>query len=275
MLGSADYLQQLIRLIGATDAVKAAWVGPDTTAPEPAERIAITLVVQADAFTALAQQFAGLGDVAFSGPAADGWRIVTADGLEFAITVASEPGHLSVSGLTPLFNHAGEAETAGPPLDLVEMAGRFWSDLHRAAIALERGWLLSAHGELERCRQGLLDLYRLALAPGEPGRGWSGAEAVPGLADRLAAHADWLVAPLERRGLQRSAHRLASTYESLMLPLCSQLGLTYPMAMRNLAFRRLNAIRPDPAPGEVVERPTAPAPQEGPRRLKVKGKIRR
>ncbi len=257
-MSGADYLKGILRALGEESAVRALYYQAD--GGDLSERVDLYLVAPPSYLDSLAELLALLGDHAFSGNVADGvWRLVLPDGLEIQFHLVDA---LPAPGLTRVFDRTGGgvALKPSPELDLMLMAGRFWSDLHRAAGALGRGQALSAHAELERCRQGLVELYRLA-----------------GVLERVQP---WLVAPLEVEQQWRNGHRLATTYESLMLPLCQRLGVEYPMAMRNLAFRRLEAVRPDRGPEAVV--PPMPeearAPVEPQRRSGMRvarGRIRR
>lgn len=267
---STAFMQQLIRTLYADDRVLAAYLGGDLTGPSPdqLERIDLHLSVEPGFRDGLADWLAPLGETAYSGPDKDGWRVITMDGVEWVLHLASPHGAPPSGDLQPLFDrepdppddrHHDKAESG---LDLVAVAGAFWSDLYRAAGALGRRHSLTAHGWLEECRRGLIDLYRLALSPGHSGRGWEGADAVPGLLDALGPGKEWLVAPLDSVAQWRSAHRLAVAYESLMLPLCQRLSLPYPMAMRNLAFRRLELARPDQRRSDAVQ-PEPSRPDQG------------
>ncbi|MFZ5814518.1 MAG: hypothetical protein ACOY93_04370 [Bacillota bacterium] len=270
---SAAFLQQLLRLLHADPAVRAAYLGGDMArpAPEQIERVDLHLAAEPPFREALGERLAAAGETAYSGAEGDGWRAVTPDGVEWRFYLYA-PAEPFPAGLQPLFDRReGSAGGAGPApggsaLDLTGMAGRFWADLYRAARELGQGRCLAAHGYLEACRQALVDLYRLAAAPAELGRGWEGADQIAA----LAPVREWLVAPLELRAQWRCAHRLAAGYESLMLPLCQRLGLSYPMAMRNLAFGRLDQVRPDRA--EAGGRPEPPPPE--PVRPEPSGRMR-
>lgn len=162
-------------------------------------------------------------------------------------------------------------------------AARFWTDLHLAVEAIGLAQPLTAHGRLERCRAALIDLYRLALSPGAPGAGYEGAEALPGAGKVLEGLLEWLVAPLDPKAQWRCAHRLATTFEKLMLPLAERLQLDYPWPSRNLAFKRLDETRPDrataaaeapavPRFAELTNVPDAPSRVPGPARFKLKSR---
>jgi|GEM_PF-2780647 len=253
MMTGTEYLQALVRLLGEEAAIRALYYGGD-----PADRIDLYLVAPSDYAESLAELLALVGEHAFTGEVDGVRRVLTHDGLELRLHLVDA---LPAAGLTRIFDRAGGVPVRpAPAVELGQMSGHFWSDLHRAAGALGRGRPLAAHAELERCRRGLLELYRLA-----------------GVAE---PHLPWLVAPLEVEQQWRCAHRLATTYESLMLPLCQRLGVEYPMAVRNLAFRRLEEAKPDRGPEAVaVPKEAEPErPQEGERRagLRVaRGRIRR
>jgi hypothetical protein len=294
---STEFLQGLIRRLYGEDAVQAAYLGGDLVSGAAVERIDLFLAAAPAFRTGLAAWLAPLGEQPYSGSEPDGWRVVTPDGVEWRFHFAVPA---DTAGLQPLFDRrkavgttAGEAvgttaeESVEPPaggaaeppaeegVDLTAMAGRFWADLYRAARALAKGAVFTAHGDLERCRRALVDLYRLALAPRQAGRGWEELDGIAGVEPLK----EWLVAPLEVRAQWRSAHRLAAAYESLMLPLCQRLGLAYPMAMRNLAFQRLDQARPDrgaegAAPAEAAPPAPAPAAPAGKMRI-ARGQIRR
>lgn len=161
-------------------------------------------------------------------------------------------------------------------------AAQFWTDLHQATEAIGQAQPLTAHGRLERCRAALIDLYRLALSPGAPGAGYEGAESLPGASKVFEGMLEWLVAPLDSKAQWRCAHRLATTFEKLMLPLAERLQLAYPWPIRNLTFKRLDETRPDrpataaaeapavPRFAELTATPDAPPRSPGPARFKLK-----
>lgn len=291
---STTFLQQLIRTLYAEPLVSAAYLGGDLAgaAPDLIERVELHLAAAPAFARGLATWLSPLGEAAFSGPEetafsgpdTQGWRVVTLDGVEWCFFFYPEERLVPSAGMTPLFDRRSTLPTAppAPALDLGLMAGRFWSDLYRAARALCQGQTLTAHGHLEEGRRALVDLYRLAIAPGAPGRGWAGADLLAGVNQGLVPMREWLVAPLDLRAQVRSAHRLGAAYESLMLPLCQRLGVPYPMAMRNLAFKRLEQARSGAKPESegTGEAATAPVPpQEAPApigRMRVaKGRIKR
>jgi hypothetical protein len=258
----SQYLQRLIRHLAGTPAVTAAFAGGGLAAGggDPFAELELYAVAPGGLGQDLPAFLAPVGETAYlsaRGPSA--CRIVTNDGL--AITLTAAPTAAALTGLTgtqALFDRTGSggATPAGPataPLpDLAAAAATFWHDLWSAAAAIGQGRPLTAHGRLESCRTALVDLYRLALAPGRPGAGYEAAEALPGAA-ALEKLFEWLVSPLDLREQWRCATRLAAAYESLVLPLLERLGLTYPWAMRNLAFARLDQVRPDrPAAGSTA-----------------------
>jgi hypothetical protein len=148
----------------------------------------------------------------------------------------------------------------------------FWSALHRAAVAIGGQHPLEAHGELERCREALINLYRLALAPGNGQVGWEGADALPG-AQALKSLHEWLVCPLQTRLQWHCACKLAAAYESMVLPLMERMGEPYPWAMRNRTFERLEQVRPDRGAQAIPALPIAkeePPEPTGPVRIRIK-----
>lgn len=253
------YLQRLIRLCAATPAITAAAVA----AVDQFAELVLYLQAPDGLSDGISAWLAPLGETVYAGP--DG--VVTTEGLviEVRVNVAPPPG------TQVLFERGAQTPPAVEMPDLAAVAARFWRDLYHGGAAIGREELLTAHGRLEACRVALVDLYRLALAPGRPGQGWEGFEGLPGADRLLESTGEWLVAPLELRSQWRCAGRLAEAYEKLMLPLAERLQLDYPWAMRNLAFRRLDEIRPDRATG-----PEAPVPRlrdlatEAPGRVKVK-----
>jgi hypothetical protein len=264
--GSA-YLQGLIRYVAATPAVTAAAV----VTHEPHAELDLYLTAPDGLPTPLPEWLAPLGETAFLG--AD--EIITGDGLTIRVWV----NHPAPAGAQVLFGAPAFGAVAAAMPDLAAAAARFWRGLYHACGALGQEQPLTAHGRLEACRTQLLDLYRLALAPGRSGNGWAAMEALPGAAKVLEGLTEWLVAPLELRAQWRCAFRLAEAYEQLMLPLAERLHLAYPWAMRNLAFRRLDEIRPDKAAGLTGDVPRLrdaaeePAPRPG--KAKVKVRVRR
>jgi hypothetical protein len=283
MTAATQYLKRLISQAADSPEVVAAYVGGALALAEhdPFGELDLYLVAPDGLSPDLLAWVAPLGETALALPSPDGCRVVTPDGLAINITVADHAEAIRAEGLRAVFNRGDGKPSAPVPRlpDPAAEAARFWDGLFRAGAAIGRGWSFTAHGELERCRAQLVDLYRLALAPGEPTTGWQGADTLPGGERILEGLREWLVCPLDSRAQWRMAKRLAGSYESLMLPLIERLGLPYPMAMRNLAFRRLDDIRPDRRPDEE----TAVPPQEpegtrapaGPTRFKTKGRIAR
>ncbi|MDF2629056.1 MAG: hypothetical protein K0R39_2887 [Symbiobacteriaceae bacterium] len=162
-------------------------------------------------------------------------------------------------------------------------ASQFWLDLHHATEAIGQGQPFTAHGRLEPCRAALVGIYRLALSPGAPGAGYEAAESLPGAAKVLDNLLEWLVVPLDPRAQWRCAHRLATNFEKLMLPLSERLHIDYPWAIRNLTFKQLDEIRPDrlttaaeaptvPRFADLANVPDAPQKTPGPARFKLKSR---
>jgi len=240
------YVQSLLRHVARTPAVLGVYARP------PLWTDAALVLVIADGFPGgVATWLAETGEAALVDPGESGCRVITLTGtvIDVAVVFATQP--LPSGALQEIFRR----DIAGPPVadgpqgagdsrDLGADAGRFWGHMYTAAMALGRGWPFTAHGELEFCRVHLVDLYRLALAPGDAEVGWVGIEGLQG-ASALEGAQSWLVAPLQTVEQWRSATRLAAAYESLMLPLAERMGLAYPWPMRNLAFAKLDAVRPD------------------------------
>lgn len=283
----SHYLQALIRHAAADAAVEAAYVGGPLAAggADPYGELELHLAAPAEFRAGLTGWLGGLGETALLEPTPAGCRVVTPDGLQIEIIVSDR---VAPTGLQAVFQrNVGSAPTT-PALeqvhDLALEAAACYGAIYRAAAALGRGLSLTAHGELEQARERLVNLYRLALSPGNPGRGWAGADRLPGGAKALAGVREWLVCPLELQAQWRCAHRLATTYESLVLPLTERLGLPYPWAMRNLVFHRLEQVKTAwanaeaEARGEVpVTKAPEPAPEPppartGPARFKVKSR---
>lgn len=264
------FLQDLMRLLYADERVAAAYLA------QAAGRIDLYVGAPADLARELSARLGGSQEAAYSGPAAEGWRLITLDGVEWLLHLLG-PAMVPPPGAEALFDRrTSPPEPApAPGLDLPALAGSFWCELYRAADALRQKHLLTAHGRLEECRRRLVDLYRLALGAQAPGKGWEGADEVPGLVRALGQLGDWLVVPLEPRALWRSAQRLATTFESLTLPLCERLSAAYPMAMRNLAFRRLDEARPEQPERAPEALPPKTAPPRAARMRVSRGRIRR
>lgn len=246
---SAEFLQQLLRGLFTEPRVHAAYLSGDLLEPSSQElnQMEIHLAVERSFRRQIGEWLPKVGEVAYSGVDSHGWTAVTPDGVEWRFCFYTPDDLIRTEGSQRLFDRRPAPSTLAvpehPELDLAALAGRFWRDLYRAARALELNQTLTAHHWLQSCGGELIQLYRLALAPGTPGDGWEGADAIPGLSAALDPVRDALVAPLEGRAQRRSAHRLASAYEGLMLPLCERLGVEYPMEMRNLAFQRLDLGR--------------------------------
>lgn len=263
-------MQDLVKLLGADQRVAAAYCS------RAAGRIDLHICAPAGLAQELGALLGGAHEVAYSGPAPEGWRMITLDGTEWVLHFRA-PAASPPQGAEVLFDRrsAPPEPAEGPRVDLPALAGSFWCELYLAAEALRQRHLLTAHGRLEECRQRLVDLYRLALAAEAPGKGWEGADEVPGLAKALAPLNEWLVVPLEARALWRSAHRIAAAFESLVLPLFERLSAEYPMAMRNLAFRRLDEARPEQRERAPEALPAKTSPPRPARMRVAKGRIRR
>ncbi|MGE5674225.1 MAG: hypothetical protein ACM3XM_10085 [Mycobacterium leprae] len=280
----ALYLGQLARLVAATPAIRGLYLASHSGSDRFGEaRLYLTALPSFP--SGLLQWLEPAGETAYTALTAAGADIVMMDGLTITLIVGSRaPG----VGWTPLFERenpsnipdgsAGVSAEPEPDGAFVARVSRFWRYLFAAGAALGQGEPFSAHGDLEECRQVLLALYRTALAPADTGEGYGGIDRLPG-AEALAGLTEWLVAPLDIRAQWRCATRLAATYESLMLPLVDRLGLDYPWALRNLAFRRLELVRPElgeegatEAARQVRSAPAveAPAGPPGPARFKVK-----
>lgn len=268
----AHYLQRLVRRCAETPCIAAAAVAGPAAGDRFAE-LDLYLTVTGVLPNSVPEWVAPLGETAFAG---DG-EVITADGL----TIRIHTGRTAPAGAQLLFDRgappAPAVDEGAPPFpDLAADAALFWRDLFVAAAAIGREQPFTAHGRLERCRQALAGIYRLALQPGRPGAGWEGLEALPGAGTALDGLAQWLVQPLDLRAQWRCAGRLAEAYEKLVLPLAERLKLDYPWAMRNLTFRRLDEIRPDRTDVPAVPRlrdtadEAAPPRREGPARFKVK-----
>lgn len=289
---SADFLQQLLRGLYAEPQVHAAYLSGDLLEPAPREldKMELHLAVEHAFRRQIGDWLPELGEVAYSGAEGHGWTAVTPDGVEWRFHLYAPDEPIPAEGMQQLFDR-GPAPRAPAPtepheLDLAGLAGRFWRDLYRAARAIERDRPLTAHHWLHACGGGLIQLYRLALAPSTPGEGWEGADAIPGLAGALEPVREALSVPLESRAQRRSAYRLATAYEGLMLPLCERLGVVYPMGMRNLAFQRLDQGRAKEGAAQGADQSATlsaggPAPASLPKtvasgRLRVvKGRLRR
>lgn len=240
-----DRLVHLMKALPGVSITEA--VPPDRPLAEGSLRLSMPPEIAAN----FAEWSGALGDLAGAVPQAGGWLLIGGDGTAVVTSFVVTPA----------------ADT-----DPGRAAARFWADLYRAMGAVGRAEPFSAHGHLEVCRTALLGLYRLALAPGRPGSGWAGAEELPG-GQVLGSLLDWLVCPLDLHAQWRCAHRLAAAYESLMLPLSQRLEMPYPWALRNLAFARLDAVRPAQPAAERMQAPPEPAEdgaRAGPARFKVK-----
>lgn len=270
---SAHLMQDLIRRLQQEPAVEALWAAGESAQPGAAARVVLHVAGEAGALArvgAWAREWEGC---VYSGPEAGGWCLITADGSEWLLWLHPPGEAPSGAGLTALFDRrvssmgpasadgdhepasrpaadgygaaaegsGGTAVGRGVPVDLSALIGDFWRDLFRAARAIRREQTLTAHRWLFACGGRLLDVYRLALAPGTAGTGWEGADDVPGLPAALERVRPALAAPLDLRAQRSAARRLAEAFEGLVLPLCERLGLAYPMALRSLAFQELDA----------------------------------
>lgn len=265
----SEYLQRLLRHCAGTPAVVFAAVA----GPAAGDRFAeIDLYLTATG-ELLPGWLAPVGEAAY----ADSNEVITEDGLTIRVHVGT-PAPANAQVLFDRGSSPVVVATAGVLPDLAKEAAEFWRDLYQACAAIGREQPFTAHGRLERCRERLLFIYRVALRPTAPGAGWEGAESLPGADRVLGPIQEWVVQPLEQRAQWRCAHRLAEAYETLMLPLAERLSLAYPWAMRNLTFRRLGEIRPQrgQAPDVTIPRlrdtadEAAPARKGGPGRFRVK-----
>lgn len=278
---SAEFLQQLLRGLFTEPRVHAAYLSGDLLEPSSQEldQMELHLAVERSFRRQIGEWLPKVGEVAYSGADNHGWTAVTPDGVEWRFHFYSPDEPIPTEGTQRLFERRPTPRSlaAAEPreLDLAGLAGRFWRDLYRAARALERDQVLTAHHWLQSCGGELIQLYRLALAPGTPGDGWEGADAIPGLPAAVEPVRDALVAPLEGRAQRWSAFRLATAYEGLMLPLCERLGVEYPMEMRNLAFQRLDRGRGSESKASGPEHASLPKTVASGRLRVVKGRIRR
>jgi len=238
----SQYLQRLLRHAVATPAVAAAFVGGPSAGggSDPFAELHVSLVAEPSFAAGLVSWIEPLGETAVAESDSRGCRIVTVDGLLLVVTV----GETVPAGSQVIFDRRPSPTVSAQPAGTEIEVGRFWLHLYQALAAIGREQPLAAHGQLEDCRVILLDPYRMALAPGRSTTGWEGADTLPGGTALLDGLRPWLVAPLAVQEQWRCAHRLATTYESLVLPLVERLKLPYPWALRNLAFGRLDAVRP-------------------------------
>jgi len=248
-----SFLQHLLEWLRGEPWVLAVWVDSRLTAPGSGDvdEVALHLAVEGPFAQAAGAWAASLPDLAYTGPEPHGWTLITADGVEWRLCLHGAGDDVGASHLQPVFDRRAPSPPAGPAAperdrvsapaqpDLAAMAGGFWRDLYRAGRAIRAERPLTAHHWLFACGGHLVDLYRAALAPDSGGRGWIGADEVPGLLRALEPVREALSAPVECRAQRRAAHRLAETFEGLVLPLCRRVGAAYPMALRTLAFRSL------------------------------------
>lgn len=283
------FLQRLITLAAATPGVEAAYLVGAAAAghKERYPERHLYLVIPSPLPGVLSGWATQAGESVGCLDAGQEVRLVTPQGLLIFLHSVQSRAQLPQSGLQPLFSRGEEqppesGARSGP--DLTQTVTGFWMDLFQAAGAIGRSESLAAHGHLERCRVGLIDLYRLALDPAQVGSGWEGGDRLPDrrLTEGLRL---WLVAPLELWAQWRCAHRLAAAYESLIMPLVERTGLEYPWSLRRLLFERLEEIRPQeraadhPGGGGVTapaDRPPEDPPASGtgatPARYRIKGR---
>lgn len=228
---SAEFLQQLLHRLRQEPAVQGTRVAEERSGSGEADRVDLHVAAGPDFAPGLPPWIGSLPGCVYSGLEPHGWTLISADGVEWRLHLPKPSGRAEV--------------------DLSALGGDFWRDLYRAGRAIRQARPLTAHRWLFACGGRLIDLYRAALAPGSTGAGWEGAEEVNGLLDALEPVRTALSAPLDVREQRRAAHRLATAFEALMLPLCERLGLAYPMALRNLAFGQLDAAAAGPGrPGQ-------------------------
>jgi len=233
---SAEFLQQLLQRLRQEPAVTDISVAEGQSGASETDRVDLHVSVGPDLAPGLPAWTRTLPGCVYSGVEPHGWTLISGDGVEWRLHLRiGSAGGEAASGSAA---RAGWAEG-----DLAALAGDFWRDLYRAGRAIRQARPLTAHRWLFACGGRLVGLYRTALSPGSPGEGWEGAEEVPGLLSALEPVRAALCAPLDVMEQRRAAHRLATAFEGLMLPLCEKLGVAYPMALRNLAFGQLDAQR--------------------------------
>jgi hypothetical protein len=237
---SGEFLQRLLQRLRQEPAVLDVRVAGEPAGSGEADRVDLHVSAGPGLAPGLPAWTRTLPGCVYSGSEPHGWTLISGDGVEWRLHLQPAGG---ASGLADGRLHpAGDSPSSGwSEEDLPALAGDFWRDLYRAARAIRQARPLTAHRWLFACGGRLIDLYRAALAPGSAGRGWEGAEEVPGLLSALERVRSALGAPLDVRDQRRAAHRLATAFEALVLPLCERLGVAYPMDLRNLAFAQLDA----------------------------------
>ncbi|OTA41745.1 MAG: hypothetical protein A6D92_04130 [Symbiobacterium thermophilum] len=258
---SPSFLQQLVDRLRQEPRVLAVYVDRGLTAPRTGEvqEITLHLAVEGSFAQAADAWAASLAELVYSGPESHGWTLITPDGTEWRLCFHGPSADFAEEGLQGVFDRRapsrvreGAQEGASPSpggaagqaqTDVAAVAAAFWRDLYRAARAIRAGRALTAHHWLFACGGRMIDLYRLALQPGPSGRGWEGADEVPGMARALEPVREFLSSPLDCPAQRRAARRLGEAFEGLVLPLCRRIGATYPMALRTLTFR---ALEPEP-----------------------------
>jgi hypothetical protein len=248
-------LRSLIAKAQQEPAVDSLWVGGSALLTPDEPFLTLELLFAAPALPAWLTE----GEVALARPVDGTLQVVTADGLDFTMRLLA-PGEVPPpdryrlvvtpkGGASPVA--AAPSPVGGTSLaeQIVALAADFWGDLYRAGAAIGQARPFTTHAHLERCRGGLLAVYRLAA--GDASMGWIGMEA---RLDGQRQHelAEWLVAPLNQEAQWRNAYRLAQRFEPLLMPLMERLGLPYPLEMRTLAFDRLTKVKPG-AGGEGEE----------------------
>jgi hypothetical protein len=245
-----ELLRQIMQRAQQDGAVRQLWVGGTALVSPDEPFLELQIILGAPR---LPDWLWALGDPLLRRMREGELQLVTKDGLDIAIRCVGagetpDPAKFRAVITKPETVAApagsGESVPPGPAVQtrLTELAAAFWGDLYRACAAIGRGLPFTAHGELERCRGHLLALYRLAA--GAPAQGeWAGFEPHLEAQPRLEL-AEWLVAPLQIQAQWRNGYRLAQRFESLLLPLVERLGLPFPWGMRNLAFERLQAVKP-------------------------------
>lgn len=272
---STAYIVRLVQRASQTLEISAAYVlgGHGESPFEPGAEVGLWFIVPPGWAEGLEEWLRPLGEVCWWGREGERAMIIPPDGSVLTLTLAAEASSVP-PGAQAVFERGRPAAPPAPQEDpgraLQREAGQFWAWLTLALGAIGRQEVFAAHGRLERCRALLACLYRRALGRGYAGGAYDGLDG-----EELAGLSDWLVAPLDYRAQWRCAARLAATYESLFLPLAERLSLEYPWAVRNLAFARLDEVRPDRGPSGEAPLPKPPAAEPaarpaGPARFKIK-----